>query len=219
VSATALLHFRLWAVQPDGAEVYVQHLSLAPNLVFAWHTHPGPVVVTVRSGSLTYQDAGPNSCRNRTYTAGEGFVDPGFGHVHRVIAGPSGAEIYSTFLPSARVGEPHRHNRTRGGVFVAAQCTSPAAMGAAKAAPIARLWALLHPRQDGGAGSAVVEACAHRGPDEYEWITDEIEHAYGALHELGWAHSVEAWSLPNGDDSAALREAFAEPPVTAARTS
>ena len=25
-------------------------------------------------------------------------MDPGFGHVHRVIAGPSGAEIYSTFI-------------------------------------------------------------------------------------------------------------------------
>jgi hypothetical protein len=86
------------AVRPDGAEVYVQHLRLAPNLVFAWHTHPGPVVVTVRSGSLTYQDAGPNACRNRMYAAGEGFVDPGFGHVHRVIAGASGAEIYSTFF-------------------------------------------------------------------------------------------------------------------------
>jgi hypothetical protein len=56
------------------------------------------VVVTVRSGSLTYQDAGTNACRDRTYTAGQGFVDPGFGHVHRVIAGPSGAEIYSTFF-------------------------------------------------------------------------------------------------------------------------
>jgi quercetin dioxygenase-like cupin family protein len=86
------------AVNPDGTDVFVQHLSLGANQVFAWHTHPGPVVVTVRSGSLTYQDAGPNACRNRTYTAGQGFVDPGFGHVHRVIAGPSGAEIYSTFF-------------------------------------------------------------------------------------------------------------------------
>ena len=86
------------AVNPNGADVFVQHLSLGANQVFAWHTHPGPVVVTVRSGSLTYQDAGPNACRNRTYTAGQGFVDPGFGHVHRVIAGPSGAEIYSTFF-------------------------------------------------------------------------------------------------------------------------
>ena len=86
------------AVQPNGADVFVQHLSLGANQVFAWHTHPGPVIVTVRSGSLIYQDGGPNACRDRRYTAGEGFVDPGFGHVHRVIAGPSGAEIYSTFL-------------------------------------------------------------------------------------------------------------------------
>lgn len=86
------------AVQPNGADVFVQHLSLGANQVFAWHTHPGPVIVSVRSGSLTYQDAAHNTCRDRRYTAGQGFVDPGFGHVHRVIAGPAGAEIYSTFL-------------------------------------------------------------------------------------------------------------------------
>jgi quercetin dioxygenase-like cupin family protein len=86
------------AVEPNGTDVFVQHLSLGANQVFAWHTHPGPVVVTVQTGSLTYRDAGPNACRDRTYTAGEGFVDPGFGHVHRVIAGPAGAEIYSTFF-------------------------------------------------------------------------------------------------------------------------
>ena len=86
------------AAEPNGADVFVQHLSLGANQVFAWHTHPGPVVVTVRSGSLIYQDAAQNACRDRTYAAGQGFVDPGFGHVHRVIAGPAGAEIYSTFF-------------------------------------------------------------------------------------------------------------------------
>ena len=39
---------------------------------------------------------------------------------------------------------------------------------------------------------AVVEACA--APDrEGRWITDEIVDAYAALHEAGWAHSVETW--------------------------
>jgi hypothetical protein len=52
----------------------------------------------VVSGSLTYEDAGANACRDRTYTAGRGFVDPGFGHVHRAIAGPSGAEAYFFFI-------------------------------------------------------------------------------------------------------------------------
>jgi leucyl/phenylalanyl-tRNA--protein transferase len=40
----------------------------------------------------------------------------------------------------------------------------------------------------------VIEACAERGEDEYHWITAEIKQAYGELHRLGWAHSVEAWS-------------------------
>jgi leucyl/phenylalanyl-tRNA--protein transferase len=40
----------------------------------------------------------------------------------------------------------------------------------------------------------VIDACAERGPEEYEWITAEIKQAFTALHELGWAHSVEAWS-------------------------
>jgi leucyl/phenylalanyl-tRNA---protein transferase len=29
------------------------------------------------------------------------------------------------------------------------------------------------------------------------WITDEIAAAYRRLHELGWAHSVEAWASGN----------------------
>ena len=86
------------AVQPNGADVFVQHLRLGANQASAWHTHPGPVIVTIRSGSLIYQNAHHNTCLERPYAAGQGFVDPGFGHVHRVIAGPSGAEIYSTFL-------------------------------------------------------------------------------------------------------------------------
>ncbi|UJH71316.1 leucyl/phenylalanyl-tRNA--protein transferase [Ornithinimicrobium sp. INDO-MA30-4] len=38
----------------------------------------------------------------------------------------------------------------------------------------------------------VVAACAD--PKRHgAWITDEIAAAYGRLHQLGWAHSVEAW--------------------------
>jgi len=40
--------------------------------------------------------------------------------------------------------------------------------------------------------SSVVEACRERD-DEGTWITDEMVTAYGRLHRLGWAHSVEIW--------------------------
>jgi leucyl/phenylalanyl-tRNA--protein transferase len=43
----------------------------------------------------------------------------------------------------------------------------------------------------------VVEACAHPGRP-HGWITPEVRGAYQRLHELGWAHSVEAWSLDDG---------------------
>lgn len=51
---------------------------------------------------------------------------------------------------------------------------------------------------------AVVEACAERASGEYEWITSEIRQAYAALHELGWAHSVEAWTKATADEEAEL---------------
>lgn len=38
----------------------------------------------------------------------------------------------------------------------------------------------------------VVRGCADPGRDG-AWIDDEIVAAYTRLHELGWAHSVEAW--------------------------
>lgn len=38
----------------------------------------------------------------------------------------------------------------------------------------------------------IVAGCARPGAPE-SWIDDSIVEAYTALHELGWAHSVEAW--------------------------
>ena len=44
----------------------------------------------------------------------------------------------------------------------------------------------------------VVAACADPGRDG-GWITPEIRVAYGRLHRLGWAHSVEAWDVATGE--------------------
>jgi leucyl/phenylalanyl-tRNA--protein transferase len=40
--------------------------------------------------------------------------------------------------------------------------------------------------------AAVVAGCMRPG-DPRSWIDDEVVSAYGRLHELGWAHSIEAW--------------------------
>src|SRR5437763_6736058 len=43
----------------------------------------------------------------------------------------------------------------------------------------------------------VVTACADPSRP-HGWINDEIVAAYTRLHQLGWAHSVEAWSTDDG---------------------
>ena len=86
------------AVNPDGADIFVQHVRLGANGATGWHTHPGPALVAVVKGALTYQDAATNRCNSIPYEPGEGFVDRGFGHVHRAIAGPDGVDFYVVYL-------------------------------------------------------------------------------------------------------------------------
>jgi leucyl/phenylalanyl-tRNA--protein transferase len=60
---------------------------------------------------------------------------------------------------------------------------------------------------------AVMEACAAPGPDRGEtWISPELVDSYVALHELGFAHSVETWQtgeLVGGLYGVAVRGLFA----------
>lgn len=84
------------AVKPDGAEVFVQSIDLGPNAATPWHTHPGPVFVTVAEGTLTLETAKESSCLRRVIPAGKGFFDGG--DTHRVVAGPEGAAVYATYL-------------------------------------------------------------------------------------------------------------------------
>lgn len=86
------------AVTPDGTDLFIQHVHLDANVPTGWHTHPGPALVAVVKGSVAYQDAEANTCNRVTYVAGEGFVDRGFGHVHRAIAGAEGVDFYVVYL-------------------------------------------------------------------------------------------------------------------------
>lgn len=89
------------AVKKHRADVFVWHLRLAPNSSLGWHTHPGPAIVTVVKGSLGYQTEVQGKCVTTWYEAGTGFMDPGFGQVHRAVSRGDGFDAYTTFvLPS-----------------------------------------------------------------------------------------------------------------------
>ena len=59
---------------------------------------------------------------------------------------------------------------------------------------------------------ATMRACGAPAPDRPEtWISEELIEAYVALHELGYAHSIECWqggAFAGGLYGVALRGAF-----------
>lgn len=82
----------------DEVQTFVHHIRLDANAATPWHSHPGPVFVSVVEGSLIYERAHHGECRQTTYEAGTGFIDRGFGHVHRAVAGASGLDFYATYV-------------------------------------------------------------------------------------------------------------------------
>ncbi|MFN2469436.1 MAG: cupin domain-containing protein [Gaiellaceae bacterium] len=86
-------------------------MTIAPGGHTGWHTHPGPVVVTVKTGTLTFYDANDQECRPRPFNAGEAFVDRGGGHVH--IARNEGTvplEFWATYFVPGPAGSAFRED-------------------------------------------------------------------------------------------------------------
>lgn len=79
------------------SDVIMGRIAIQPGGALPWHTHPGPVIVTIASGDLTVVDG--EGCAAHTYHAAQSFVDAGHGHVH-VAFNPGATEtvLYATYL-------------------------------------------------------------------------------------------------------------------------
>jgi hypothetical protein len=64
-------------------DVVVRQHDYVPGSSTGWHQHPGPVFITVVSGTLTFYEANDPTCSPHVVTAGHGYVDDGEGHVGR----------------------------------------------------------------------------------------------------------------------------------------
>ena len=89
----------------DASNVIVAKVTWQPEGTSGWHTHPGPVIVSVVEGEL--EVVNERDCVVRKYGVGQAFLDPGQGNVH--IASNSSttdmAVAYATFL-GVPDGEP-----------------------------------------------------------------------------------------------------------------
>ena len=72
------------------SDVYVTRNAIAVGGHSGWHTHPGPSLIIVTVGEIMAYDGDDPTCTPTRYTAGEGFVDPGGGHIH-LLRNESGA--------------------------------------------------------------------------------------------------------------------------------
>ena len=76
-----------------------------------WHSHPGPSLITVKTGTITEYEGDDPTSTPIVYTAGQSFVDPGGSHVHilrnegSVSAETIAVQIVATGAPR-KIDEP-----------------------------------------------------------------------------------------------------------------
>jgi quercetin dioxygenase-like cupin family protein len=100
---------RLAVQDGDTTDVVTQSISMAPGGTTGWHGHPGPVLVTVKSGELTIVYTDDKTCEGRTYKAGESFVDFGNVKVHTALnRTPVNVDVWATYLVPGAPGTAFR---------------------------------------------------------------------------------------------------------------
>jgi hypothetical protein len=71
-----------YAAQAQPAiDMIVQTHNYLPNSSTGWHTHPGPVYITVTQGALAFYEVDDPTCSPHVVTAGQGYLDTGHGHI------------------------------------------------------------------------------------------------------------------------------------------
>lgn len=88
-----------------GSRVIVAHITVEPGGHTPWHYHPGPHVVSVRTGTVEVYET---DCTYESYARGSGFFDPGathHPHIH-TLRNPSSTEVAEVVITDIRGDDP-----------------------------------------------------------------------------------------------------------------
>jgi quercetin dioxygenase-like cupin family protein len=92
------------------SDVYMLQNTIQPGATFGWHSHPGPSLVIVKSGTATFYMADDPTCSPHVVNAGSGFVDSG--HDTHVVRNEGSVDLVTlvvSIVPagfSRRIDEP-----------------------------------------------------------------------------------------------------------------
>lgn len=92
------------------SDLYVIQNTIAPGGTFGWHSHPGPSLVIVKSGTATFYMADDPTCTPHVVQTGQGFVDDGHDtHVVRNEGTVDLVTVVASLVPAGfarRIDEP-----------------------------------------------------------------------------------------------------------------
>lgn len=92
------------------SDVIVTESRLIPGATFGWHSHPGPSLVVVKSGTLSFYRGDDPTCTAQVYQAGDVLIDPGsVVHIGRNEGSVDLVVITTRLIPdgaTARIDEP-----------------------------------------------------------------------------------------------------------------
>jgi quercetin dioxygenase-like cupin family protein len=88
------------------SDLHVLEVTIAPGGTFGWHSHPGPSLVIVKSGTASLYKGDDPTCTPQVVPTGSSFVDPG-GDVH-VVRNEGSVDLVNIVVTLVPTGEPRR---------------------------------------------------------------------------------------------------------------
>ena len=86
-------------------DIVVRRHDYGPHSTTGWHSHPGPVFITVTQGTLTYYEWDDPNCTPHVVSADpavsprNAFVDDGRGHIVRNLSGAPAQDVSVIIAP------------------------------------------------------------------------------------------------------------------------
>ncbi len=104
VESNVTVNDRIHINEKAGSQVIVAHITVRPGGHTFWHYHPGPHIVSVRTGTVEVYET---DCTFTTYPTGTGFFDPGpthHPHIH-TLRNPSSTEVAEVVITDIRTDD------------------------------------------------------------------------------------------------------------------
>lgn len=92
-----------WRVEVEAKpnlDIATQMITFQPGGQSGWHSHPGPVFISVVTGTMTFYESDDPECHPIVRTAGQGYLDVGkHAHIARNESDAPAANLVTYFAP------------------------------------------------------------------------------------------------------------------------